>query len=304
MHVLVTGGAGFIGSHIIANLIQAGARVRVLDNLTTGGLENLVGFDAVEIQEGDIRYLSDCREAMQGITHVVHQAALVSVPLSIEDPDTNNAINVTGTKNLIEAAAEAGVSRVVFASSAAVYGNLPGIPKQEDDPLEPESPYAESKLEGERMLNAAADAGRFEAVALRYFNVFGPRQDPKSMYAGVISLFVNWLKTGTAPMLFGDGGQTRDFVYVDDVAKANLAALKAELPTPFVVANVGTGVSSSLLDLLGVLGDILGVQPEPIFKEKRGGDIRHSLADVSKADRVLGFRAARDLTAGLREWLA
>ncbi len=302
--VLVTGGAGFIGSHIVEALLAAGAKVRVLDDLSSGHRKNLAAVaDRVDWIEGSVTDPATCLRATEGCSRVVHEAALVSVPRSIHEPLLNHDINLTGTLNLLEACREHGVKRFVFASTAAVYGNQPGQQKREQDPWIPESPYAASKLAAELYLRVYARCHGLEAVALRYFNVFGPRQDPSSMYAGVISKFVDLLGAGKDPVLHGDGLQTRDFVYVKDVARANVLALEAKLTAPFQVFNVGTGRARTLLDLLSILGAITGQKPAPRFEAAREGDIRHSCANVGAVREAIDFVADYDLESGLREWL-
>jgi UDP-glucose 4-epimerase len=302
--VLVTGGAGFIGSHIVEALLAAGAKVRVLDDLSTGHRENLAAVaDRVDWIGGSVTDPEACLRAAEGCSRVVHEAALVSVPRSIGEPRLNHDINLTGTFNILEACRAHGVKRLVFASTAAVYGNQPGEQKREQDPWSPESPYAASKLAAEMYMRVYARCHGLEAVALRYFNVYGPRQDPASMYAGVISKFVDLLGAGKAPVLHGDGGQTRDFVYVKDVARANVLALGAKLTAPFQVFNVGTGRARSLLDLLSILGDITGQKPAPRFEAERAGDIRHSCANVGAVREAIGFTAGYTLESGLGQWL-
>jgi UDP-glucose 4-epimerase len=303
--VLVTGGAGFIGSHIVEALLTAGAQVRVLDDLSTGHRENLLPvMDQVDFCEGSVTDPDLCLRAVEGCDYVVHEAALVSVPRSIDEPRLNHDINITGTLNLLEACRVRKVKRMIFASSAAVYGNQPGEQKREQDPWVPETPYAVSKLASELYLRVYARCHGLEAVALRYFNVYGPRQDPASMYAGVISKFVDVLHAGKKPLVFGDGGQTRDFVYVKDVARANVLALNARLTAPFQVFNVGTGRARTLLELLGILGRLTGKPSTPDFQPERAGDIRHSCASVGAAREAMGFRAEHDLESGLKSWMS
>ncbi len=303
---LVTGGAGFIGSHIVEALAAEGAVVRVFDNLATGHRENL---DPVkgryEWIGADIRDTGALATAMKGVDYVFHEAAMVSVPLSVEKPRECHEVNATGTLNVLLAAREAGVKRVVMAATAAAYGNNPELPKRETMRPEPESPYGLTKVAGEYYLRAFAQLYGVKTVALRYFNVYGPRQDPKSMYSGVISKFVDVLTAGQTPTVFGDGGQTRDFVFVKDVVQANLKAMRSERVGGGEVINVGTGRAVSLLDLLAALGELTGRRVAPAFAPVRAGDVRHSLADIAQARLLLGYEPATELKAGLNallEW--
>lgn len=298
---LITGGCGFIGSHIAEALVAEGVQVRVFDNFSSGKRENLKGFgDGVDIVRGDIRDPEVLRGAMSGVDHVFHEAALVSVAVSVEQPEDNDAINIRGTLNVLQAARAAGVKRVVLASSAAVYGNNPALPKREDMLPEPESPYALGKLAGEYYLRLYSRLYGVETVALRYFNVFGPRQDGKSMYSGVISRFTDDIRAGRAPTIFGDGEQTRDFVFVKDVVQANLLAMRSKAVGNGEVLNVATGSQISLLQLWEALRGITGSRLVPSFKEARQGDIRHSLADIGKISRTLGYQPQYGLEYGLK----
>lgn len=298
---LITGGCGFIGSHIAEALVADGLKVRVFDNFSSGKLENLKGFGTdIEVIRGDVCDPEELSSAMKGVTHVFHEAALVSVAVSVEKPVDNDAINIRGTLNVLQAARTAGVKRVVFATSAAVYGNNPVLPKREDMLPEPESPYALGKLTGEYYLKLFSNLYGVETVALRYFNVFGPRQDGKSMYSGVISRFTDDLKSGRTPTIFGDGQQTRDFVYVKDVVQANLLAMRSPQVGQGEIFNVATGRTVSLLQLLDALKKITGSRVTPQFKEARAGDIKHSLADISKIQAALGYAPKFGLDEGLR----
>jgi UDP-glucose 4-epimerase len=298
---LITGGCGFIGSHIAEALAGEGHAIRAFDNLSSGKLENLRGFEAaVEVVRGDIRDEAALRAALRGVEYVFHEAALVSVAVSVQQPEENEAINVRGTLNVLQAARASGVRRVVLASSAAVYGNNPELPKREDMTPEPESPYALGKLAGEHYLRLFSRLYGLETVALRYFNVYGPRQDAGSMYSGVISRFADDLGAGRAPTLFGDGLQTRDFVFVKDVARANLLAMRSPQAGQGEVFNVATGRQTSLLELLETLQAITGRRVAPQFREARAGDIRHSLADIGRSRATLGYEPGFDLDAGLR----
>jgi UDP-glucose 4-epimerase len=301
---LVTGGAGFIGSHIAARLLQDGQQVRVLDNLSTGRRLNLDFLHAIpgngfEYVEGDIRDVEACRRSCQGVDVVFHQAALASVQRSVENPSDTTAVNVTGTVNVFAAARESGVRRVVAASSSSVYGDSETLPKHEDMPLAPRSPYAASKAAGEQFARVFALTLGLETVSLRYFNVFGPRQDPGSQYAAVIPLFITALLEKRRPVIFGDGHQSRDFTYVDNVVDANLAAARGPGGSGEAV-NIACGERYSLLDLLKALGDIVGTTADPELKPPRVGDVLHSQASIEKAERLFGFRPARGFQEGLR----
>lgn len=301
---LITGGAGFIGSHIAEALLDEGHAVVAFDNLSSGHLANLdhlrgrIGFI-----QGDVRDRAAIGTAMKGCDCCFHEAALVSVFESVEKPFDNHDINMSGTLNVLQAARDAGVKRVVFASSAAIYGNDPALPKREDMRPQPASPYAAGKITGEYYLSIFAQLYGVQTVSLRYFNVFGPRQDPRSMYSGVISKFTDDLKNGRQPTIFGDGQQTRDFVFVKDIAQANLKAMHSPNAGQGEAFNVATGKTVSLLDLLGTLGDLTGRKVEPCLKEARKGDIRHSSADISRIRAVLGYEPRFSLREGLSELL-
>ncbi|MCX7682897.1 MAG: SDR family oxidoreductase, partial [Anaerolineae bacterium] len=302
---LVTGGAGFIGSNIVAELLRRGERVRVLDNFSTGRRENIAPFlDQLELIEGDLRDLDMVRRAVEGVDIVLHQGALPSVQRSIDDPLMTHAINATGTLHVLIAARDAGVKRVVYASSSSVYGDSPTLPKREDMLPVPKSPYAITKLTGEYYCSVFHRIYGLETVSLRYFNVFGPRQDPTSHYAAVVPRFVTALLRGEPPTIYGDGLQSRDFTYVANVVQANLLA--AVVPgVAGEVFNVACGERYSLFDLLQALGDILDTPVTPIHAPARPGDVRHSLADISAIREKLGYRVAIDFREGLRrtvEW--
>ena len=296
--ILVTGGAGFIGSHLVRALVAQGRPVRVLDNLSTGRRENLNGLD-VEFIEGDLRDDDALAVALRGVEAVSHHAAMISVPRSVDDPLGSHAINVEGAVRLLDLARRFGVQRFVFASSAAIYGDEPTLPKTENMPPLPQSPYALHKLVGEQYLRLFHRLYGMDTVSLRYFNVYGPRQDPASPYAAVIPLFASALRENRRPTVFGDGQQTRDFVYVDDVVRANLAALTVADPAGRVV-NIASGKQSNLLDLLAALAPNFKRKLKPVFADARPGDVRHSVASIDAARELLGFAP----TVGLEEGLA
>jgi UDP-N-acetylglucosamine/UDP-N-acetyl-alpha-D-glucosaminouronate 4-epimerase len=300
---LVVGGSGFIGSHLCQALLDAGRRVRVLDDLTTGNRQNLRGMD-VEFVQGDAADLCIAKQACQGVRGIYHLAARPSVPWSIEHPVEAHRANHETTLALIEAGAEAGAQRIVFSSSSAIYGDGPELPKTEDLSPAPLSPYAEHKLAGELALREAHRAGRIEAISLRYFNVFGPRQDPSSPYSGIISLYSKWAREGRRPSIFGDGKQTRDFVYVADVAQANILAMHAQCAQAGPVFNVATGRSVDLIELWQATcaaAEIPALEPE--FLPARAGDVRDSIASLAKVEVELGFHPKIELATGLAETL-
>ena len=299
---VVTGGAGFIGSHLTHALLQAGASVRVLDNLSTGFEKNLqgLGTDHVEFVRGDASDRETVKRAMEGVDYVFHQAAMASVPRSIREPALCHSWCATSTVELLHAASEAGVKRLVLASTSAAYGDSPFVSKRESDAVAPLSPYAAAKLAAEAYCRAFVTSFSMEAVILRYFNVFGPRQDPQSEYSAVIPRFVSMILSGKQPIIYGDGEQSRDFVFVGDVARANLLAAT----TPGVSGstfNIGRGERTSLLELLTKLSDILGKQIEPIHEPARVGDIRDSLADINQARSHLGFDPQVSIYDGLAQ---
>jgi len=302
MKYLVTGGCGFIGSHITERLAGEGHEVIVYDDLSSGYEHNIASIaGSVRLVRADVRDAGALAEAAKGAVGVFHEAALVSVPDSVERPAECHEINVTGTLNVLLAARDLGVRRVVLASSAAAYGNEPTLPKREDMRPEPESPYALAKVAGEYYARVFASLYGLETVSLRYFNVYGPRQDPSSMYSGVISKFNDVLTAGGRPTVFGDGGQTRDFVFVRDVVEANLLAMRSEKAGRGEVFNVATGARTNLLDLLTALKAIHGSDVEPELASERAGDIRHSVADIARARDALGYEPGVAFEAGLRE---
>jgi nucleoside-diphosphate-sugar epimerase len=299
---LVTGGAGFIGSHLATELIRRGNRVRVADNLITGKRHNLDHIPAVEFLEGDLADQAFAQRAVAGADYVLHQAAIPSVPRSVSDPITSNRANVDATLNVLVAARDAGVKRLVYAGSSSAYGNTPTLPKREDMPTSPLSPYALQKLVAEQYCQMFTRLYGFETVTTRYFNVFGPRQDPGSPYSGVISLFSTALLQGHQPIIYGDGEQTRDFTYVANVVDGVLRACEAPKAAGEVI-NVATGGRISLNELLRVMNTIVGSHLQAVYKEERAGDVKDSQADISKAKALLGYTPIVQLEDGLRHTL-
>jgi UDP-glucose 4-epimerase len=306
MNYLVTGGAGFIGSHIVRTLLEQGHSVRVLDNFSTGKRENIEDLirqfngSRFEVLEGDLRDASRVGDAVRGVEVIFHEAAFVSVPQSMEEPQTCFDVNISGTSRLFDAARAAGVRRAVVASSAAVYGESDALPLDEETPLQPLSPYAVSKRVDEMYAELFTGAFGFEVVALRYFNVYGPRQRPDSMYAAAVPIFARRLLDGKPVTVFGDGGQTRDLINVRDVVRANLIASK-HASAAGQIFNVCTGVETRLLDLLEVMYELVPNVPPPQFAAPRPGDIYRSVGSPQKATEVLGFRAEVSLVDGLKE---
>jgi len=298
--VLVTGGAGFIGSHLVDALVEGGARVRVLDNLATGRAANLAHHGgAVELVEDDLRDPDACRAACAGVDLVFHQAALGSVPRSLEDPATTVAVNVGGTANLFAAARDAGVSRVVYASSSSVYGDSPKLPKREGEEGSPLSPYAASKTMDEELGRVFAACFALEPIGLRYFNVYGPRQDPAGPYAAVVPRFFAASLAGQAPHVDGDGEQSRDFTYVADAVAANLAAAGAPATAAGRAYNVAAGRRITVNELAAAIARLVVGAPPPVHGPPRPGDVRHSLADLTAAGEALGYRPRVTLEEGL-----
>jgi nucleoside-diphosphate-sugar epimerase len=304
--VLVTGGAGFIGSHLVDALLARGAQVRVLDNFATGKPENLApGRDRLEVAAGDLRDAEACRRACDGCRIVFHQAALGSVPRSVADPATTVAVNVLGTAHLFKAALDAGAERVVYASSSSVYGDQAALPKREGEEGSPLSPYAASKAATEELAAAFAASYGGILVGLRYFNVYGPRQDPEGPYAAVIPRFLTACLAGEPCEIFGDGEQSRDFTYVEDAVTANLLAAGAAAGGRGAVAvNVGGGSRTTINELAAAVQRLTGARRGPVHLPPRPGDVRHSLADLGRAEVVLGYRPAWSLEAGLATTLA
>ena len=306
MRVLVTGGAGFIGSNLVEACLDAGDEVRVFDDLSTGRLENLAGVAGEILRiEGDLRDSDAVRAAVAGCEVVYHQGALPSVPLSLEAPALTHAVNATGTLNLLEAARQAGVRRVVYAASCSAYGDTKVLPNLETMCANPLSLYALQKFMGERYCELYHRLFRLETVVLRYFNVFGPRQNPLSQYAAVIPVFLTALEKGVPPTVHGDGLQSRDFAFVGDVVRANRAAAAGPPESSGQVYNVGGGGRTTLLDLLQTMAEVLGRDPvEPVFAPRRPGDVRDSEADIGKAERLLGWKPEVALADGLRRTAA
>jgi nucleoside-diphosphate-sugar epimerase len=299
---LVTGGAGFIGSHLAEELVRRGQRVRVVDSLITGKRRNLEHLDGVEFLEADLADADAAVRAVQGMDYVLHQAAIPSVPRSVKDPVTSNRANIDASLNVLVAARDAGVRRLVYAGSSSAYGDTPTLPKREDMPTNPLSPYALQKLVAEQYCQMFTRLYGLETVTIRYFNVFGPRQDPGSPYSGVISLFSTALLEGRQPVIYGDGEQTRDFTYIANVVDGVLRACEAS-KVPGEVINVATGGRVSLNELLRTMNGIVGTNIGPIYKEPREGDVRDSQADIAKARRLLGYTPLVTLEDGLRRTL-
>lgn len=301
---LVTGGAGFIGSNIVEELVRRGEKVRVLDNFSTGKRENIAPFlGDIELIEGDLRHLDTVRQATEGVDYTLHQGAFPSVQRSVDNPLETDESNVRGTLNLLVAARDARVKRVVYASSSAVYGDTPTLPKTEEMKPSPLSPYAVSKLAGEQYCQVFYQVYGLEIVALRYFNVFGPRQDPTSQYAAVIPKFVTAMLRGEQPVIYGDGEQSRDFSYVTNVVQANLLAATA----PGVegqVLNIACNRGYNLLELVATINRVLGTDIAPIHTAPKVGDIRHSLADIARAREMLGYQVEVEFEEGLHRLIA
>ena len=300
---LVTGGAGFIGSHLVEELVRRGERVRVADSFITGKRENLAHVPGVELIEGDLADFAVAQRAVTGIDYVLHQAAIPSVPRSVQDPITSNRANIDASLNVLVAARDAKIRRLVYAGSSSAYGNQPTLPKVETMGTAPLSPYALQKLVAEQYCQMFTQLYGLETVTIRYFNVFGPRQDPSSPYSGVISLFIRALIEGKQPTIYGDGGQTRDFTYVANVVDGVLRACTAPQASGEVI-NVAIGGRVSLNELFRTLKDLTGAAVEPIYAESRAGDVRDSQADIGKAHRLLGYQPTVTLEQGLEKTVA
>ena len=301
---LVTGGAGFIGSHLSEALVRRGDQVRVVDSLITGKRQNLAHLSGVEFIEGDLADPAVAIRAVQGVEYVLHQAAIPSVPRSVQDPITSNRANIDASLNVLVASRDAGVKRVVYAGSSSAYGNAPTLPKVETMPTAPLSPYALQKLVAEQYCQMFTQLYGLETVTIRYFNVFGPRQDPSSPYSGVISLFISALCEGRRPTIFGDGEHTRDFTYVANVVDGVLRACTANDASGEVI-NVATGGRISLNRLFQNIRDYVGADVEPMYEAPRAGDVKDSQADIGKAQRLLGYQPIVSFEDGLKrtvEW--
>jgi UDP-glucose 4-epimerase len=302
VRVLITGGGGFIGSHLAERLLTLGHEVRVLDSFVTGRRANLAHLADVDLVEGDVQSFERAHNAVRGCEAVLHQAALPSVPRSIQDPLTTSAVNVTGTLNVLLAARDAGVRRVVYASSSSVYGANEELPKRETQVLSPISPYAVSKLAGEGFCRSFTAIYGMECIGLRYFNVFGPRQDPLSQYSAVIPKFISATLDGRAPVVFGDGEQSRDFTYIDNVVDANVAAMLSTAGAGEMF-NIACGQRVTLNEVLATLADIHGVEIQAEHQPGRPGEVRHSHADVRHARETLGYRPTVPFAEGLSKTL-
>lgn len=296
---LVTGGAGFIGSHLVEYLINKGYAVRVLDNFTTGKRENLSSvIDRIELIEGDIRDYETLMRALDGVNCIFHQAAVTSVSRSWDDPIYTFDVNSIGTLKLIIAASKSGVKKIIYASSSSVYGDTPILPKNEDMQPKPISPYALSKLMGEQKLRLFAESAGINIIMLRYFNVYGPRQDESSPYAAVVPKFIDAILKKKSPIIYGDGEQTRDFTYIDDVVKANILAMEIKQDGCFVM-NIGTGKSTSINELFKKICEITGNYVIPDYRPPREGDVRHSRASIERAGKIIGYKPETSLEEGL-----
>lgn len=303
---LITGGGGFIGSNIARYLVAQGHKVRVLDDFSTGRHENLAGIgNKIDLIEGNIRDLDTCRHAVQGIRYVLHLAAIPSVPRSVADPLTTTSVNISGTLNMLIAARDAKVERFVLSSSSSVYGDTPVLPKHERMEPCPQSPYALSKLTNEHQCRLFWQLYGLKTYALRYFNVFGPRQNPRSQYAAVVPIFIETLKQGKQPTVYGDGEQTRDFTFVDNVIEANLACCRAPDSAVGQVFNIGCGGRLTVNELGRAIAKVIGCTFAPVYAPPRPGDVRDSQADISKAEKFLGWSPRVSVEEGLRrtvEW--
>lgn len=301
MKYLVTGGAGFIGSNIVKELLQQGQEVVVLDNFSTGKRENILPFmntSGFTMIEGDLRSFHIVRAAVKGVDYILHQGALPSVPRSNNDPITTNDVNILGMLNILEAAKEFGVKRVVVASSSSIYGNSETLPKVENMPVNPLSPYALTKYAQERYCQIFSQIYGLETVSLRYFNVFGPNQDPNSQYSAVIPKFIRLIKNGIEPVIYGDGSQSRDFTFVENNVWANIQACTAPQAAGEVI-NIACGEHYTLIELVNMINEILGTNIEPKFAPDRTGDVKHSLAGIGKAQELLGYEVRVDFKEGL-----
>ncbi|MBK6687200.1 MAG: SDR family oxidoreductase [Deltaproteobacteria bacterium] len=304
-HFLVTGGAGFIGSNLVEALVANGDRVRVLDDFSTGKRANLAAWaDKIELIEGSIARFADVQRAVAGVDYVLHQAALPSVPKSIELPRESNETNISGTLNVLVAARDAKVKRVVYAASSSAYGDTPTLPKVETMPSIPKSPYAIQKYTGELYCRSFFEIYGLETVALRYFNIFGPRQDPTSFYSAVIPKFITTMMKGESPVIYGDGETSRDFTFITNVVQANLRACTAPKKAAGQVMNVACGERITLNDLARVIKDVLGKGGAPSYEPERAGDVKHSMADIGLAQELIGYEPTVKFAEGIRQTCA
>ena len=305
MTYLVTGGAGFIGSNIVEYLVKNGEKVRVLDNFSSGRRGNIAHLlDKIEVVEGDVRDFWTVIQATKGVKYILHQAALPSVQRSVNNPLTSNEVNINGTLNLLEAAKEYGIKRIVYASSSSVYGDTPSLPKIEDMPPKPLSPYAITKLAGEEYCQTFSKLYKLPVVCLRYFNVFGVRQDPTSQYSAVIPKFIHLLLDNKTPTINGDGEQSRDFTFVENVVQANILACRSDVSGGEPI-NIACGQNYTLNQLVEILNRIIKVNIKPKYTDAKPGDVKHSLADISKAKKLLNYEPKVSFTQGLEktvEW--
>lgn len=303
-HFLVTGGAGFIGSHIVEYLLKYGAgKVRVLDNFSTGSLDNIKKFldhPAFELMEGDIRDIDQCHRAVKGIHYVSHQAALGSVPRSIDDPITSNEVNVSGFLNMLQASYKGGVTKMVYAASSSTYGDSPGLPKVEDKIGNPLSPYAITKYVNELYAGIFSKQYGFHTIGLRYFNVFGPRQNPQGPYAAVIPLFITAALKGQSPYINGDGENSRDFTFVENAVQANIKSLLSRNIDSHEVLNIAVGEQTSLNELWSKITKVIGIDLQPVYRDFRQGDVKHSLASIEKAKQLIGYEPGISVLEGLK----
>ena len=299
-HYLVTGGCGFVGSHLVEALVEKGDRVRVFDNCSTGKTENVAHLkNQIELIDGDLRELDAVQQAVANVDYVFHQGARPSVARSVADPILSNNVNINGTLNLLVAARDAGVKRVVYAASSSAYGNTPTLPRSETLSPQPASPYAITKYVGECYCRVFTQVFGLETVALRYFNIFGPRQNPTSQYSAVIPKFIHTYLHGNSPTIEGDGEQSRDFTYIANAVHANLLACHAE-GIAGEMFNIGCGQQTSINTLAGLIGEMMETDAKPVYTASRPGDVRHSCADIGKAQQLLGYEPKVELKAGLR----
>jgi nucleoside-diphosphate-sugar epimerase len=299
---LITGIAGFIGSSLAHALVERGEQVRGVDNFSTGKKQNLAGiWDGIEFHEADLLDLNALQRACQGVDFVLHEAALPSVPKSVQDPLGNNRANVDGTVNLLIAARDAKVKRVIYAASSSAYGDSPSLPKHEDMTPRPVSPYAVAKLAGEHYMRSFYRCYGLETISLRYFNIFGPRQDPSSPYSGVLAKFITQMLNGEQPIIFGDGTQSRDFTYIDNVIEANLLACKASDAALGQTFNIATGQRFDLNQTFNILKELTGYSGQVQYAPERAGDVKHSVADISRAEKHLGYKPKVDFPKGLQQ---